>query len=82
MTIFTLIAIANTVTFGVAAVAAIQRPVGSHILIAMIALCAWVSALYQAATGSGMFITNILTGLSLALIVWRIALNGRRVVDD
>jgi hypothetical protein len=82
MTIFTVIAIANTVTFGVTAVAALQRPVGSYIFIAAIALCACIASFYQAATGTGLFVANILTSISLGSIAWRIALNTRGVADE
>ena len=82
MTILTVIAIANSVTLAVTIAAAIRRPIGSYIFIAAIALCAFLSSIYQVATGTGMFITNSFTIVLVASILGRIALNiGGRPPD-
>ena len=75
MGVFTIILVANSLTFAVTVAAAVKRPIGSYIIIVMFALCAWLSSLYQAVTGDGTFVVSFFTGALVILLVGRILLN-------
>jgi hypothetical protein len=82
MTFLILIAVANFVTTVITVAAAIRRPIGGYIFIAAIALCAFLSSLYQIVTETGTFISSILTIVLVALIIGRIFLNTRGVPPE
>jgi hypothetical protein len=78
MSTFTLIFVANCASLAITVAAAIKSPVGSHILIAAISLCACLSSLYQVLTGDGTIVATIFTFVLVALMLGRIALNRAR----
>jgi hypothetical protein len=67
MSFFTVILLANSLTFAVAVAAAVKRPI----------LGAWLSSLYQAVTGDGTFAVTLFTGVLAILLAGRILLNTR-----
>jgi hypothetical protein len=82
MSLFTVILAANSLTFAVTLAAAVKRPVGSYIIIVMLALCACLSSLYQAVTGDGIFAVSLFTGVLVILLAGRILLNTRGLPRD
>jgi hypothetical protein len=77
MSFFTVILLANSLTFAVTVAAAVKRPIGSYIIIVMFALGAWLSSLYQAVTGDGTFAVTLFTGVLAILLAGRILSNTR-----
>jgi hypothetical protein len=61
MSAFVIILVTNSVTLVFTLTSAIKRPSASYIFIAVVALCACLSSLYQAVTGGGTFITAVFT---------------------
>ena len=82
MSVFTVILLANSLTFAVTVAAVVKRPIGSCIIILMSALCAWLSSLYQAVTGDGTFVVSLFTGVLVILLVGQISLNTRGPLRD
>lgn len=77
MTLFAVMLLANSVTLGVAVVAAIKRPILSYKLIAGTALCATGFALHQLITGRGNVFALPFTALLVVMMMWRIGSNLR-----
>jgi hypothetical protein len=75
MSVFTVILVANSLTLAVTLAAAVKRPIAGCIIIVMVALCAWLSSLYQAVTGDGTFVVTLFTGVLAILLPGQILLN-------
>ena len=75
MTLFGLSLVANTITLVVAIAAAIMHPTPGYRLIGVVAICAFIAATHQFATGEGSPLALPLNILLVVLLYYRRVLN-------